>query len=55
MKDSFLKRFVELGAKPEDCKKWAEEGLAEEALQKEPDEMEVLVKAIKNYSKEKKA
>ena len=53
MKDHFVLRFIEPGGKPECCKKWAEEAI--EGLEKEADEGEVLVKAIKNYSKEKKA
>jgi hypothetical protein len=44
---------MKLGLKEELAIKWCEEAL--EAIEKDPEEEELLVKAIKNYSKEKKA
>lgn len=48
-----MARFVKLGAKEESVCKWAEEALQQ--LEKEPSEQELLMTAIKNFTKEKKA
>jgi hypothetical protein len=44
---------MDLGAEEEWIKKWAEEAV--QCFDQEPEEEELLVKAIKNYTKEKKA
>lgn len=50
---SFIQAFIRLGADLELMKKWAEEAVT--CFEKEPDEEELLIKAIKTYSLEKKA
>ena len=44
---------MKLGLKEELAVKWCEEALA--AIEKDPEDEELLVRAIKNYSKERKA
>jgi hypothetical protein len=53
MKSDLIKRFISLGVKEELVKSWAEEAL--NAMENEPEEFELLIKSIKNYTKEKKA
>ena len=48
-----MQRFVNIGAREEQVNKWSEEALI--ALECEPSEQELLVTAIKNFTKEKKA
>eukprot|EP00347_Sterkiella_histriomuscorum_P023670 403333794 len=50
---NFIQAFIRLGADLELMKKWGEEAV--EVFEKEPEEEELLIKAIKNYSIEKKA
>jgi hypothetical protein len=52
-KNDIVQRFIALGVKEELVFKWSEEALT--AMEKEPEEIDLLIKAIKNYSKEKKA
>ena len=48
-----IARFVKLGAREDLCIKWCEEAI--QAAEKEPAEAELLTRAIKNFSKEKKS
>ena len=49
----YWQKFIKLGGNEEQMRKWAEEAVT--AFEKEPEEDELLVKAIKNYTREKKA
>lgn len=48
-----IQRFLRIGVDKDKMSKLYEEALV--ALEEEPEEEELLIKAIKNYSKEKKA
>lgn len=48
-----MNRFIKIGAQEGLVNKWVEEALSQ--LEKEPDETELLITAIKNFTKEKKA
>jgi hypothetical protein len=48
-----VQRFVKIGINEVCVIKWAEEALS--SLEKEPTESEILITAIKNFTKEKKA
>ena len=48
-----IARFVRLGAREDLCYKWCEEAI--QSADKEPAEAELLTRAIKNFSKEKKS
>ncbi len=48
-----INRFVKLGAREDLCFKWCEEAI--QSAEREPGEQELLITAIKNFSKEKKS
>ncbi len=48
-----MQKFMKLGGEEDQIKKWTDEAIS--AFEKEPEEEELLVKAIKNYTLEKKA
>lgn len=48
-----ISRFVKLGAREDLCYKWCEEAI--QSAEREPAEAELLTRAIKNFSKEKKS
>lgn len=48
-----MQRFVRIGAREDLAMKWAEEAIL--SIEKEPTEQELLMSAIKNFTKEKKA
>lgn len=53
LKYEFVQRFLSIGIRNELISKWSEEAL--NFMEKEPEEEELLIKSIKNFSKEKKA
>ena len=48
-----ISRFVQLGVEEETANRVCDEAL--DSIEKEPDEQELLMTAIKNFTKEKKA
>ncbi len=49
----FIERFKMLGSEIDQMKRWAEDGIQQ--MEQEPEELELLIETIKNYSIEKKA